>query len=185
MSPTAPLAPVSRDSRPDIVGEDTPTPPYPLELHGTVTKGFGRGARFLGIPTANLPDSSLGPLNDLGLTGIYYGFARVHPTSSTPLPTAAPTPRMTPSTSSTHLAGMREAYHPSAPRSISTDPLTSEAISQLPPQTAPYPPNSVPDAPEEVHRLPDEDGKVWPMVMSVGWNPYFKNEKITAVSRRG
>jgi riboflavin kinase len=27
-----------------------------------------------------------------------------------------------------------------------------------------------------------EDGKVWPMVMSVGWNPYFRNEKITAVS---
>jgi hypothetical protein len=30
--------------------------------------------------------------------------------------------------------------------------------------------------------LSEEDGKVWPMVMSVGWNPYFKNEKITAVS---
>jgi len=28
--------------------------------------------------------------------------------------------------------------------------------------------------------LSEEDGKVWPMVMSVGWNPYFKNEKITA-----
>lgn len=27
-----------------------------------------------------------------------------------------------------------------------------------------------------------EDGKVWPMVMSVGYNPYFKNEKVTAVS---
>jgi riboflavin kinase len=28
----------------------------------------------------------------------------------------------------------------------------------------------------------EEHEKVWPMVMSVGWNPYFKNEKKTAVS---
>jgi len=26
----------------------------------------------------------------------------------------------------------------------------------------------------------EEHEKVWPMVMSVGWNPYFKNEKKTA-----
>jgi hypothetical protein len=35
---------------------------------------------------------------------------------------------------------------------------------------------------DKVKTLSEEDGKVWPMVMSVGWNPYFKNEKITAVS---
>lgn len=29
---------------------------------------------------------------------------------------------------------------------------------------------------------PEEDRKVWPMVMSMGWNPYYKNEKLTAVS---
>lgn len=45
------MAPVSRESRPDIVGGDAPEAPYPLELFGAVTKGFGRGARFLGIPT--------------------------------------------------------------------------------------------------------------------------------------
>jgi FAD synthase len=28
----------------------------------------------------------------------------------------------------------------------------------------------------------EEDRKVWPMVMSMGWNPYYKNEKLTAVS---
>ncbi|KAG9081214.1 riboflavin kinase [Ceratobasidium sp. 392] len=26
----------------------------------------------------------------------------------------------------------------------------------------------------------EEDKKVWPMVMSMGWNPYYKNEKLTA-----
>jgi riboflavin kinase len=29
--------------------------------------------------------------------------------------------------------------------------------------------------------LPSEDLQVWPMVMSIGWNPFYKNEKLTAV----
>jgi riboflavin kinase len=28
-----------------------------------------------------------------------------------------------------------------------------------------------------------KDAKVLPMVMSLGWNPFYKNEKLTAVSR--
>jgi riboflavin kinase len=27
-----------------------------------------------------------------------------------------------------------------------------------------------------------DDSKVWPMVMSLGWNPFYKNEKLTAAS---
>ncbi len=30
--------------------------------------------------------------------------------------------------------------------------------------------------------LSEEDGKVLPMVMSLGWNPFYKNERMTAVS---
>jgi riboflavin kinase len=29
--------------------------------------------------------------------------------------------------------------------------------------------------------LREEDGKVLPMVMSLGWNPFYKNERMTAV----
>ena len=29
--------------------------------------------------------------------------------------------------------------------------------------------------------LPEEDGRVLPMVMSLGQNPFYKNEKMTAV----
>jgi len=29
--------------------------------------------------------------------------------------------------------------------------------------------------------LPSEDLQVFPMVMSIGWNPFYKNEKLTAV----
>lgn len=38
-----------------IVGADEPEPPYPIHLEGVVTHGFGRGARFLGIPTGASP----------------------------------------------------------------------------------------------------------------------------------
>ena len=34
----------------------------------------------------------------------------------------------------------------------------------------------------EAEDVPREDREVWPMVMSMGWNPYYKNEKLTAVS---
>lgn len=31
------------------------------------------------------------------------------------------------------------------------------------------------------HTLSEEDRKVHPMVMSLGWNPFYKNEKLSAV----
>jgi hypothetical protein len=49
--PKAEMAPVSRETRPMIVGGDGPEEPYPIHLEGAITHGFGRGARFLGIPT--------------------------------------------------------------------------------------------------------------------------------------
>lgn len=60
--------------------------------------------------------------------------------------------------------------------------LDADAISALPAHTAPYPANSDPETVGTLKkRLLPEDGGVWPMVMSVGYNPYFKNEKVTAV----
>ena len=32
------------------------------------------------------------------------------------------------------------------------------------------------------HTLSEEDRKVHPMVMSLGWNPFYKNERMSAVS---
>ncbi|ODO11895.1 hypothetical protein I350_00679 [Cryptococcus amylolentus CBS 6273] len=148
MPPKADMAPVSRESRPTIVGPDSPEDPYPMQLEGAVTKGFGR---------ANLPDESLDPLNSLGMTGIYYGYARIHPSTSTPLPSAFPTP-------TTSLPGSK----------ASSPPPGGEVLEPLPTVTAPYPPE------HHAQRWSKEDEKVWPMVMSVGWNPYFNNEKITA-----
>lgn len=125
-----------RKSRPMIVGEDTPESPFPIIMSGQVQRGFGRGGRDLGCHTgayiclsaslvligrflsANLPDDALHPMTSTSKTGIYYGYAQVHP--ECPKGTAA--------------------------------------------------------------QLPNEDLQVWPMVMSIGWNPFYKNEKLTAVS---
>ena len=85
-------------SRPTIAGPEKPTTPYPINLKGIVTKGFGRGSKELGIPTANLPEEVAQSVGGQLETGIYFGYAKLHNNS-------------------------------------------------------------------------------WPMVMSFGWNPYYKNEK--------
>ncbi|KAL4630136.1 riboflavin kinase-like [Arapaima gigas] len=47
----------------------------PYFCRGEVVRGFGRGSKELGIPTANFPDSVVDQLPaDIG-TGIYYGWA--------------------------------------------------------------------------------------------------------------
>ncbi|KAJ3412784.1 riboflavin kinase [Chytridiales sp. JEL 0842] len=90
-------------SRPLIVGPERPEPPYPVYLRGIVSKGFGRGSKELGIPTANLPEEVAEQAGAMIDTGIYYGWASV---------------------------GHKDI--------------------------------------------------VWPMVMSFGWNPFYKNEKRSA-----
>lgn len=53
-------------------------PGYPIKLSGTVTTGFGRGSRQLGVPTANLPPAPLADkLRDMP-SGVYFGWARVN-----------------------------------------------------------------------------------------------------------
>jgi len=71
----------------------------PFYAQGTVIKGFGRGSKELGIPTANFPENVVEGLPSGVNTGVYYGWAKV------------------------------------------------------------------------------DDGPVYKMVMSIGWNPYYKNEK--------
>ncbi|KAJ7276163.1 riboflavin kinase [Mycena haematopus] len=103
-----------RTSRPQVVGPDTPDSPFPIFLSGPVQKGFGRGGKELGCPTANLPDESITPISSVAKTGVYYGYAQV------------------------------------------------------------LPPN---DGKTE---LCQDDIRVHPMVMSLGWNPFYKNEVLTA-----
>ncbi|KUI69183.1 Riboflavin kinase [Cytospora mali] len=64
-------------TRPVIVGpESGPEPPFPLQMEGKVIKGFGRGSKELGIPTANLPvDATVSPWISDAKSGVYFGWA--------------------------------------------------------------------------------------------------------------
>merc|ERR1711939_29218 len=116
MTETTAASPPPPRVRPDkprelIAGpSDQPAAPFPVYLSGCVQRGFGRGGRDLGCPTANFPDEVIEPYADSLESGVYYGFARVK--------------------------------HERSPASAS----------------------------DEVH----------PMVMSIGWNPYYKNVRRTA-----
>ncbi|KAL0949549.1 hypothetical protein HGRIS_009598 [Hohenbuehelia grisea] len=113
--PVAPLQTESfRVDRPQIVGPESPESPFPIRLSGPVQKGFGRGGKDLGCPTANLPDESLPPMSSVTKTGVYYGYAQV-----------------------------------------------------IPPR-------------KDDDTLSRTDVEVLPMVMSLGWNPFYKNERLTA-----
>ena len=51
----------------------------PIRIVATVVRGFGRGSKDLGIPTANLDRTSMQsstPFDDLP-TGIYWGYAKI------------------------------------------------------------------------------------------------------------
>jgi len=99
--------------RDPVAGPDSgPEPPYPLKLNGQVIKGFGRGSKELGIPTANIPISglSVGGHEDVE-SGVYYGWAGLNIDSKGEI-------------------------------------LSPGAVGK---------------------------GLVFPMVMSIGWNPFYKN----------
>jgi riboflavin kinase len=49
----------------------------PMLLRGPVIKGFGRGSKELGIPTANLDAEALGAAVAACAPGVYYGWASV------------------------------------------------------------------------------------------------------------
>ena len=105
----------------------------PLLLKGTVVRGFGRGSKELGIPTANLDTAALEASGALAgsLAGIYAGWAVVYP------PAAA------------------RAEKSANSDSVTLSPeLSSGSGGHLAPT---------------IHK----------MVMSIGWNPHFKNETKT------
>ncbi|KAJ5414103.1 hypothetical protein N7509_000730 [Penicillium cosmopolitanum] len=69
--------------RDPVAGPDAgPEAPFPIRLSGPVIKGFGRGSKDLGIPTANIPADDLDNHPDLK-TGVYYGVVALAPIQHT------------------------------------------------------------------------------------------------------
>ncbi|KAJ4322339.1 riboflavin kinase [Neodidymelliopsis sp. IMI 364377] len=129
--------------RDPIAGPDTPQAPFPLKLRGPVIKGFGRGSRELGIPTANIPLSglSINGHSDLD-SGIYYGFCTLDHSTIPSSTTATSIPSAT------------------ADTSVPASKSSSHAVADL--EYASSTPTS--------SRSP-----VYPTVLSIGYNPYYKN----------
>ncbi|GAB7338051.1 hypothetical protein MBLNU457_4420t1 [Dothideomycetes sp. NU457] len=127
--------------RPEVVGpEEGPEPPFPLRLDGTVIKGFGRGSKELGIPTANIPIEGLTIGGQPSLaSGIYYGWAGL----------SSPSPSSTTKSHHTHHALSKLA----------------DGIASVIAGSAMQPFH------DETHAA------VYPFVASIGYNPYYKNEK--------
>jgi riboflavin kinase len=76
--PTASTPAERPENRPKVVDpEDGPREPFPICIQGEVVKGFGRGSKELGIPTANLSENAIPQLLEHAQSGIYYGLARV------------------------------------------------------------------------------------------------------------
>ncbi|KAK2762841.1 riboflavin kinase [Arachnomyces sp. PD_36] len=70
-------------TRDPVAGPDSgPEAPFPIRLSGPVIKGFGRGSKELGIPTANIPPEGLSAYPDLQ-TGVYYGVVALDPAKFT------------------------------------------------------------------------------------------------------
>ena len=122
--------------------------PSPVRMRGEVVRGFGRGSKTLGIPTANLAAEAPGVAAALeGLpTGVYFGWASVGDGT-----TAAS-------------AGGAAA-----------SPLEAAAAAAAEAAAAAAP--AAPALPAAAPALPAAAPAVHKMVMSIGWNPFFKNER--------
>ncbi|KAE8376079.1 riboflavin kinase [Aspergillus bertholletiae] len=76
--------------RDPVTGPDSgPEHPFPIKLSGPVIKGFGRGSKELGIPTANIPPEGLSDYPDLEV-GVYYGVVALDPSRFTSEATILP-----------------------------------------------------------------------------------------------
>lgn len=70
--------PGSCDEMTDFVSDQTGDEmKFPYFASGEVVKGFGRGSKQLGIPTANYPENVVEKLPAGFDNGVYYGWAKV------------------------------------------------------------------------------------------------------------
>ncbi|KAK7750762.1 riboflavin kinase [Diatrype stigma] len=182
-------------SRPEIVGPDSgPEPPYPLRMEGEVISGFGRGSKELGIPTANLPvDTAVTPWIESAESGVYFGYA------SLALPPTHPDYAyrddrdiLSPTSYDAELHSQPQSQPPSQPQPESQPPTTAAqtttttttATTTTPAETAPPPAPTSRTPPPPYTTTQQEQQKrrwhVYPMVMSIGYNPFYGNAARSA-----
>lgn len=119
-----------------------------------VVKGFGRGSKELGCPTANLEEDVVQGLMATLDDGIYYGFAQLlHPAGST-------LERAQSELASKINQQQQQVENPSTSSSSSSSPSPSPLSNIVILEHCPGNP-------------------VYPMVCSLGWNPQYNNTSRT------
>ncbi|OJD10557.1 hypothetical protein AJ78_08468 [Emergomyces pasteurianus Ep9510] len=130
--------------RDPVAGPDSgPEPPFPMKLSGPVIKGFGRGSKELGIPTANIPPDSLSAYGDVE-SGVYYGVAALDPSNF--------------------------KY-----KQETNETQTNGAIAAPTTQSKSESTNENENSNENEHENENENENVFPCVLSIGYNPFYKN----------
>ncbi|KAJ9656067.1 riboflavin kinase [Neophaeococcomyces mojaviensis] len=134
--------------------ESGPEPPFPIKLQGPVIKGFGRGSKELGIPTANIPPEGLNAYPDLS-TGIYFGYTALLNPESLPFnpPSNTNTDSQSTSTSNT---------------SLSNSSSTTFSAPSNPTKTSTTHPSA--------HNPHPSTTSIYPCVLSIGYNPFYANK---------
>ncbi|KAB8218505.1 riboflavin kinase [Aspergillus novoparasiticus] len=123
--------------RDPVTGPDSgPEPPFPIKLSGPVIKGFGRGSKELGIPTANIPPDGLSDYPDLQV-GVYYGVVALDPSRFTSETTILP-------------AVLSIGYNP-----FYKNTTRSVEIHIMPPLSSPSPTANGEAGQVKFHKLPD------------------------------
>lgn len=132
--------------RPTVAGPDTPAPPFPIPVSGPIVRGFGRGSAELGIPTANIPLAGLRVGGHDDLeSGVYYGWAGV----------------------AVDGGGRALGQEENAGRHAEAAEAAAEAVVES---------ESAGNTEEEFEDgISVPGGTVFPMVMSLGYNPVYKN----------
>ncbi|KAI4864108.1 riboflavin kinase [Hypoxylon rubiginosum] len=156
--------------RPRILYADAgPEPPYPLRMEGAVISGFGRGSKELGIPTANLPvDPAAAPWIETAKSGVYFGYA------SLALPPSHPDRQQQ------HQHQRQQRSHRSNPRAAVDAPPapipSSSTDDRIPKETSEA---AAAGGEAETEKEKEEETtkqwQIYPMVMSIGYNPFYKN----------
>ncbi|PNS14236.1 Riboflavin kinase [Sphaceloma murrayae] len=148
--------------REPVAGPDSgPAPPFPLRLDGEVIKGFGRGSK-------EVPDHLVPYLPDhIRLT---------HP----------PLPQLGIPTANLPIEGLAIGGHDDLQSGVyygwaslsSYDSAKDQSTSHSLPAVDGAAEGTAPSRPQQTDLVPavGKEG-VFPMCMSIGWNPYYKNEK--------
>ncbi|KAI1343140.1 riboflavin kinase [Xylariaceae sp. FL0016] len=180
--------------RPRILYTDAgPEPPFPLHLDGPIIGGHSRGGSQLNTPTANIDirgDKAPSWIDSVTL-GVYFGWASIalpvsHPDNPANPDAAAATAVVPPVTTTCTSEGIVDgdgaagttANGSDAPRRTS-DGITLSTSIEVRTQAAARPSSKPADG---TSSPPASAGKyhIFPMVMSIGYNPQFANPYPTA-----